>query len=231
MRKLLMVPVMLLAACTLEPTNQDPAPGGTAPVDDDSAGAGAGESFDTDITLSGEFITEPSMCSDNSLLFQALVFKSDGTRDFDVSCHFEFADGRTFDNCVFSASIPDLENVTLVATDAALGATVSYSEVVAGPPSFDASLDVATSGMTISWQAGTSSSSGTTRISIDPAANVVATDPNVFLAPTGSVTVTAAGTYTITLDASMPIADTYCGAQVQKTVVIEGTDNPPPCNH
>lgn len=229
MRKLLMVPVMLLAACAVE--TPDPDLGTTVTTaGDDSAGAGAGETFEG-ATLSGGFTTEPIACADHSLLFQAFVFHSDGSRDFDATCQFQFADGRTLDGCAITASVPDLENVTLVATDIVIGASLTDAQQVSGPPSFDASLDVSASGMAISWQAATSGLAGSTRISIDPPGNVVASDPSVFLAATGTVSVNAPGTYTVTLDASTPLGDSHCGAQVQKTVVIEGSGNPPPCGH
>jgi hypothetical protein len=229
MRNLLMIPVMLLGACAIEPTNQDPSPGVTSSPTDDSAGAGAGETFDTP-TITGSFITEPNDCKDNQVLFQTLVFGPDSTRDFDVTCHYQFSGGRTFDSCVFVASMPELETVTLTATDPTLGASVTYSETVGGPPSFNASLDVTTSGLSISWQASTTPSGQGTHIAIDPASNVVFSDPTVFFNATGTVSVTEPGTYTVTLDASMPMGDTYCGAQAQQTVVIEGSENPP-CGH
>ena len=229
MRKLLMVPVMLLAACAVETPDPDLGTNVTT-AGDDSAGAGAGETFESG-TLSGGFTTEPISCVDHSLLFQAFVFRADGSRDFDATCQYQFADGRALDGCTLTASVPELETVTLLATDTVIGASLTDSESVQGPASFDASLDVSASGMSISWQAATSGLAGSTRISIDPPGNVVASDPSVFLAATGTISVSAPGTYTVTLDASMPIGDGSCGAQVQKTVVIEGSGNPPPCGH
>ena len=228
MKKLLLVPV-LLAACADVKQGDEVTVG--APVEDD--GAGNNETFETPTLIAG-FISEPGACSDNSALIEGHVGYSDGSSNENVVCQLVFEDGSTVDSCFASRTFLKPEKVILIATDTVTLATARYEDTVMGRLSFNASLDVTTEGLSISWNAdaiyGTNGGAGRTRISIEPAANVIVDDPAIFDQPTGTVAVTAAGTYTVRVDASIQFADVgSCGATAEQVVDI--VDSNPPCVH
>src|ERR1043165_3451717 len=145
MKKLLLIPALLFAACADVQTDD-----GQVDVATQDNGAGNNETFDTPTLVAG-FIFEPGSCDDNSALIEGHVGYSDGSSADNVTCQLQFEDGSTVDSCFAVHSFPQAQTVVLVATDSVTGATARFSETVAGPLSFDASLDVSSSGTSISW--------------------------------------------------------------------------------
>ena len=158
-------------------------------------------------TLYGSFETIPDSCDEHSLLFTAHPFYSDGSPTTNVTCEFQFPDGSTIEGCGGSHSVPDLTLVKLVLRDTVTGATRESEDLVQGPASYSVSVDVTTSGDTLTWHAhtlyGTQVNRGLIEVSIDPAANVVEQDVLLFRQFDGTVHVTADGTYTVTVNAAV----------------------------
>jgi hypothetical protein len=230
MKKLLLVPVVLLAACADVKPDDGQVVVGTA-VDDDGGGGGGGADNENFRTLTAGFITEPAECNDHSTRIEGHFGYSDGSLADNVTCQLLFEDGTSVEGCFAVHSFAEPQNVTLIATDSVTGATATYEEVVSGPLSFSATLDVTSSGLSISWNAdaiyGTSPGVGQTLVSIEPAANVIVNDPAIFQQRTGTVEVTAAGTYTVTVGATLQFAEVGgCFASVDKTIDIP-SDTPP----
>src|SRR5688572_21807508 len=155
MKKLLLVPAILLAACTENSALPE------EPVSTESGqstgGVGGGadnEGFDTP-TLFANIATDPGDCFDSSALVYGTYYYSDGSSTENVVCQLIFADGTTSDSCFASRPFPEPELVTLVVRDTVTLAEGRTSQTVVGPESFTATLAVTTDGLTISWEAHT----------------------------------------------------------------------------
>ena len=240
MNKLLLVPVMLLAACVAKPEVVTEETGTETGQSIGGVGGGAdNEVFDTP-RLVASILQDPASCDDNSAYVYGVYSYTDGSSTENVVCQFIFADGTTSDGCFAVHSFPEPENVILVVRDTVTLAETRFEEVVVGPESFTASLDVTSAGLTINWQAhtlyGTAQDVTGVRISIDPAANVVETDPDLFSQYSGTATVTAPGTYTVKLQTSITFGEEGgCGAEIEKTVEVVGDGGgggggEPPCD-
>ena len=220
MKKLLLASAFLLAACgdNLQPTDDQASLGSdedTTSVPDPTAPA-----------LVAGFIYEPQDCFDHSLRFEGHYGYTDGTVIENPICRYDFSDGTYAEGCRVSHSLPTAVDVVFTVTDPATGATGSSSEGnVIGPRSFDTSLAVTTDGLSISWEThaiyGDSPDVGNTHISITPSENVIVEDPSILFDSTGTVAVTAAGTYTVRVDAAINFGDVGgCTAFTEKTIEV-----------
>jgi hypothetical protein len=215
----------LLAACATNshPSNEEEG-GGSGDVNA-SSGSGTDEEAPSEDMLSALFLYEPVTCDDHSVRFYGKAVDASSTIVDPLLCHWDFGDGTEDDGCIIQHSMPSAANVVLTVRDPVTGATGHYEEVVEGPLSFDASLDVTGLGLSISWHAATQygpyASAGSIQISIQPATKVIVADPSVFSLADGSVSVTEAGTYTVALDTSLPIGETgWCTKHLERTVIV-----------
>ena len=171
----------------------------------------AGASINVAPTLYAGFWYRPESCNDNSLMLYPVLRYSDNSSTANVVCQYAFPDGSVVDSCGVTHSIPTPGTVTFTARDTVTGATATYSELLVGPPTLSATIDVTTAGDTLSWDAhtlfGNAQDVGDVAISIDPAANVVETDPALFRQLSGTVHLTTDGTYTVTVQAGVQFAD------------------------
>ena len=219
MSKLIVVaPLAFIAACA-----SDPQPSVNGDV---SVPPAAGDVVNALPTLAASFEMIPESCDDHSVQFIAHPFYSDGSSTANVSCLFKFADGTEVEGCGVTRSVPDQQAVTLVVHDNVTGETATSTDVAQGPASFSLTIDVTTSADTITWHAhslyGTAVNAADLNIYIDPAANVVETDPALFHQFDGTVHVTTDGTYTVTANAAVNFAEfNACGTFASASVVVD----------
>jgi len=218
MKKLLLVPLLLLAAC-----------GDNLQPDEDQAVAGAGGSGATGdtsgATLFAFFISSPGSCADHTENLEGHWGYTDGRPlPNNIECRYDFGDGTSEDTCFATHSFPAAQVVTFTVTDLDTGATASSSEAVIGPRSLDATLDVTTSGLSISWEAhgyydgviGTD-----IQLSFDPADKVIIEDPSILRQTTGTVRVTEAGTYTVEVATGVSFGEEGgCRFAISRTVEV-----------
>jgi hypothetical protein len=218
MKKLLLVPALLLAACgdNLQPDEQDVATGAAQ----DEADAPA-----ADATVTAALVTEPNDCADHSLRFRAFALAANGETLENPICRVEFADGTTVESCFFTHSVSTAgETVVLTVIDPATGATDRHEELLTGP-SFDPRLDVSSGGLWIAWSIEAEQGVDYTFVDFDPIENVIVQDPNQQGDPFGVVQVTQAGTYTVTALAVRHFGDILsCPVTLVKTVEVACTD-------
>ena len=158
-------------------------------------------------------------------MLQARFSYEDGTYVEHPFCHFVLQDGTVIDSCYEHHSFPTAQNVTLTVTDLDTGATGQDEQGVQGPGTLDVTLDVASDGLSILWEAHAlyDGTVDTTPISIaiTPSENVIVEDSRVFLKTTGTVNVTEAGTYTVEASTGISFADVGgCGAFTHKTIEV-----------
>ena len=216
MKKLLLVPALLLAACgdNLSPT-EDEVSGGTAATDSASPEDPAEE-----LELYAALVSEPYDCDTHSVLLRGFAGYSGGAELDSPICHFELADGRTFDTCYQVVSLPTAQNVVLTVTDPATGTTARHEEVITGP-AFEPRLDVSSGGMWIAWSIEADQGVDRVFVDFDPIQNVVIQDPEQQGDPFGVVQVTQAGTYTVTGFAVRNFGDVLsCTATLVKTIEV-----------
>lgn len=216
MTKLLLVPVLLLAACgdNLEPDQQQAVAGA-----EDDASPVADNPFQVGFTAF------PNDCTDNSVELRARFSYEDAREVLHPSCQFALADGTVLDSCFTYYPFPTAQNVMLTVTDLDTGASGQFEQVVQGPGSLDATLEVASDGLSISWEGhsiyGGVADQLNVDISITPSENVIVDDASIFTHTTGTVNVTAAGTYTVRLGTGISFADVGgCGKVIEKTIEV-----------
>jgi hypothetical protein len=215
MKKLLLVPVLLVAACgdNLTPDEDQLAGGAVAPESD----------APDELELYAALVSEPYSCDDNSVLLRGFAGYSGGPEVDNRLCHFELADGRTFDTCYQVVSLPTAQNVVLTVTDPATGNTATHEEVVTGP-ALDATLNVSSGGLWIGWSLESSSGFDLVRIDFEPVQNVIIQDPRQQENPFGVVNVTQAGTYTVTATVLKDYFLIGCSKTVEQTIEVACTD-------
>ncbi|MBV8757920.1 MAG: hypothetical protein JO257_11610 [Deltaproteobacteria bacterium] len=220
MSKLLFASLALVAACTADAPPSTGADIHVAPVEGVA-------SINVAPTLRAGYWYRPESCAGNLVAFYPVLSYSDGTPTANVVCQYRFPDGTTVDGCGVTHSIPTLGPVVMTARDTVTGATASYSEDVVGPASFSASINVTTAGDMLSWDAHTLLGSAVDvasgiAITIDPAANVIVNDPAILHSLSGTVHVTADGTYTVTVHASFNYGDeAFCGADASGSIAVD----------
>lgn len=225
---------LLIPACTQdrEPEQVDQVSDSQEEEQED-AGGGKVDDVPVHRPISVVLTHDPGDCADNSVfLYANVIYVDDGSLVEAATCQFEFEDGTQATGCFVAHPSPAQQNVVVTATDPATGATATASDVVQGPASFSSTLDVTTSGLTISWDAhtlyGDVPDVGGVIVSIEPSANVVETDPGLFRQFQGTVSVTTPGTYTVHLNGFITFGDAGgCGAFVDKTIEVchEGDDH------
>jgi hypothetical protein len=229
MKKLLLVPVLLFAACADTPAHEEDqlnAEGDMAEPEGPATPGTPDTPGTSPVPLRVGFITEPSSCADRSVWIEGHWSYADGSRPDQVDCRYELLDGTLLStNCATVAPLPDGDIVVFTVTDPATGAVASYQGFAQGPQSFATSVTVSTDGLSLSWDAetmyGTTADVGGVRISISPSANVIAPDASVFMSPTGTVSVTEAGTYTVHVDGFITFAEVGgCSASADATVDV-----------
>ena len=207
----LVAAALMLAACADNVTPEE-----------DRVIAGA----ETDRRLWAGFAQELLDCADHTVQLRGHWGYSDGTRPTNYSCRFTLADGTVLsDECFAVPSLADPTAVTFTVTDHDTGQVATYSEVAQGPASFEATVDLATDGLTLSWDAHTFYGSvvddGSVLISISPPGNVIVSDPDVLTQLAGMVSVTEPGIYTVGARASMRFPDVGgCGAHAEATIEV-----------
>ena len=221
---IVLAPLAFVAACATDP---QPSVGGDVEVPPAAAVVDPPPA-----TLSGSYEMIPESCDDHSVMFIAHPSYSDGSSTANVSCEFQFPDGAAVEGCGVTHSIPDAGPVVLVVHDNVTGATAYYTDVAQGPASFSLTLDVTTTGDTLTWHAhslyGTVENQGDVVISIDPAANVVETDPRLFQQYDGTVHVTTDGTYTVTANADVRFPDFgACGRFASASIAVDCSGTSP----
>lgn len=205
-----------------------------------SVGGAGGETSPIDTSLQGlendipsgeapvlypSFDYSPQACADNSVLLVGRVVDANLDLVDGAICRYAFSDGTTADGCTVIHSVPTPGNVVLTAYDPITGATGRFEQLVSGPLSFTATLDVTTTGLSISWHAATlygpTPNVGSVQIAIQPAEKVVAPDPSVFSRYDGTVTVTEAGTYTVTFDSTISFGESgFCSEHVERSTSV-----------
>lgn len=219
MKKLLLVPALLFAACgdNLTPDEDQIAPTNTSESD-------AGEAPADTPELIASFTTAPVNCDLHSVRFEGRYAYADGTAVDNPICHYDFGDGTSADTCSVVHEFSDvLSNVVFTVEDPATGAVASATDLVLPPKDFDASLLATSDGLSISWEAHSyydGGDFGNLEISIDPAEQVIVDDPAVFTYGLGSVRVTAAGTYTVKLHTETGFGDPG-GCEVDLVQLVE----------
>jgi hypothetical protein len=224
-KMIVLAPLAFVAACAADP---QPSVGGDVQVPP------AAEVVDPPLpTLYGSYEMIPESCDDHSVMFIAHPFYSDGSSTANVSCLFQFPDGTAVEGCGVTYPMPDPGPVVLVVHDNVSGATATYTDFAQGPASFSLSVDVTTSGDTLTWHAhslyGSAVNSAVLNVAIDPAANVVETDPALFHQFDGTVHVTADGTYTVTVNGAVDFAEfSACGRFASASVTVDCSGAPSP---
>jgi hypothetical protein len=227
MTKLLLVPALLFTAC-----------GDNLHPDEDQITAGAEEDTndtpntpdapDSDASLFAFFLQFPSQCIDHSVILEGHSGYTDGTPLDNPICRYDFADGTSVDSCGAFRSFPASEVVVFTVTDPATGQVARHEEGVIGPRTLDVTLDVASNGMSISWDAlGTYGDSPIdVMIEIEPADKVIVDDPTVFFRSTGTVRVTSTGTYTVTASTRVQFGEHGgCFDSIERRVDVICNDN------
>jgi hypothetical protein len=225
MKKLLFASALVLTACA-----DDPVPDLDQPVTDAVVDASATSVDATERALTASFVTTPAACDSAEVSFEATTAYSDGTPVASPVCHYDFGDGTSGDSCsaVHSYATGPGDsltnaNVTLTVTDAATGATATFTDVVLPPGNFDASLNASSDGLTISWEKHAfyvDGEIGVGPISIEPAQNVIVDDPSVLQQGTGTVRVTEPGTYVVRAHAAIFPGVQNCEADLEQTVEV-----------
>jgi hypothetical protein len=229
-----LIPILFLAACALEHDDDAHDQVGTTA---ETGGEETTPTPDDDRpTLLASFYYEPADCSDHSVYFNPILFYSDGSSTDDVICRYELADGSVFDGCRGAHPVPSLQNVVMIAHDPVTGATSRFEQLVNGPRTLGAKLDVTADGLTISWQADAPYDGvpgiGSVELAFDPADNVIVGDPGLLRQREGSVRVTEPGTYTVFLNARIGFAEGFgCLTQTQKTVEVGCVEHHPHHDH
>ncbi|HEY5928319.1 MAG TPA: hypothetical protein VIV11_41810 [Kofleriaceae bacterium] len=226
--KLLLLPAFLLAACgdNLQPNEDELA----ASAEDE--GEGEAPTTPNDATLFAFFLAFPSSCADHSVSFEGHYGYTDGTQVENPICRYELTDGTVFSNtCGALHPFPTSEVVVFRVTDPATGQIATFEEGVRGPAALDATLEVASNGLSISWDAHSVYDgvvdAGSVRIAIEPSDKVVIADPAVLSQTSGSVTVTEAGTYTVSVTALITFGEHGgCNTTVERTVDVICADDP-----
>jgi hypothetical protein len=227
MKKLLLVPALLFAACgdNLHP-DLDQAVGGAADSDSDSADTPV-----TDAALTASFTASPASCDTYSVAFASAYAYADGTTVANPICHYDFGDGTSGDTCTAVHSYVTgpgnwqaVANVTLTVTDPATGATATYTDIVIPPGNFDIGLTATSDGLSISWNAFAFYVDGTIggEISIEPADKVIIDDPQVLQSGNGTVRVTEAGTYEVTFHSAIWPGVEGCDLTLHQAVEVTG---------
>jgi hypothetical protein len=223
MKKLLLVPVLLFAACAETPkhdVDQLNAEGdATEPAGPATPAPDAPES-----ELLAFITQEPSECHLNTVRLLARYSYPGGVVPDNVSCQFTLLDGTVIaDSCFTVLAAPTDTSVRLTVTDLATGAVAVVDEGVRGPDNFTTSLAVSSDGLSLSWDGHTNYGGvldvGSYRISISPSENVIAPDPSVFGQLAGTVSVTEPGRYTVTLNGSITFGEHGgCGSTSEATI-------------
>jgi hypothetical protein len=239
MKKLLLVPAIFVAACVDKPAvvTEEPTATETGQSTGGLGGGADNEDFDTPTLVAG-FLQDPLDCDGNTVILVAHYGYTDGSAG-EFTCQYVFADGSTIDDCIAIRSFPNGELVTLIVRDSSRGVETRYQDAVVGPQNFSATLDVTSNDLTITWDAhtlyGNFVDGNDVHISIEPASNVVETDPAFFTQFTGTAHVTQPGTYTVKLVATITFGEEGgCNAFVDKTVDVVGNGGgggeEPPCD-
>lgn len=230
MRKAFVLPVLgLMAACGMQPDEGDLTTIADAQEEQEhETGSGGEEETPTAREIRAFFYYEPRDCADNSVYITGRVtYADDGSLVDAATCRFQFEDGTEVSGgCSITHSAPTLQNVTMIAIDPVTGATATSIDQVQGPSSYSATVAVTTNDLSLSWDANAvygdvDGDFGRVTVTIEPSANVIISDPSVLQQFEGTVTVTAPGTYTVTVNAAASIGETgACLATAQSTIEV-----------
>jgi hypothetical protein len=218
MKKLMLVPALLFAACgdNLQPDEEQAATGAN--------GAEADAPAETPSALTASYQSSPASCTEHALNFEGVFGYADGTSVNNPICRYDFGDGTFADTCSARhafATVP--ANVTFTVEDPATGATATTGGAEVPPGNFDAFLIPSTDGLSISWDAHAfyvDGEVGIDHVSIEPADKVILDDPSVLTQGVGTVRVTEAGTYVITLHAAIFPGVEGCYIDYAQTVEV-----------
>jgi len=152
--------------------------------------------------------------------FEAMArFTDDNTAATNIACKWSFDDGTTSADCTGEHlfALAGFHDFTLEVTDLTTGAVDVATQTRFFHPPLEATLDVSTDGLTISYKAG-SNTGGEQNVSISPFELVTGEDP---MDLEHTVTVAAEGTYTIEFDVEDERGvSEICNARVTKQIEV-----------
>jgi hypothetical protein len=215
MKKLLLIPALLLAACG---DNLDPKDQASLGTDEGHAEA------DTRPWYVSATIWFPS-CDAAVASYEADARFGD-TNDIElvpnVSCVWTFDDGTTSTSCAGEHTFAEggWHDFVVVITNLDTGETREQLQRRFVYPPIEATLDVTTSDLTISWNA-TVNVTAFVHISVEPADLIITDDPFYYLNRTYTLAVREAGTYTVSMDVEDERgAGPICSAHIEKQVEV-----------
>lgn len=217
----LLLPALMLAACgdNLQPS--DDVKSGTEVGSDAQDGETPARAIDASI-----FIFAPS-CDAAVAQFETEVrYVDDGSLVTDLSCLWTFDDGTTSTECIgeHTFATGGFHDFVLDVTDLTTGATDRATQNRFIDPVIDANLEVTGGDLTISWVATTNV--GEVRVFVEPSEFITTDDPNYFLKRTNTITVSRAGTYTVTMFVEDERSvGPICNEQIVKQVEVFCTGN------
>lgn len=231
MKKLFILPALLLAACgdnLASPSDQATAGAESTPTDTETDTDGVSRAIDASI-----YIETPS-CTEALAKFEADVsYVDDGSPVGAVTCKWTFDDGSTSDQCagehIFATSGNHEFLVDITHTVTGETARATQVRYVEAPHVADLEVTAPECGLEFSYKASVSTPSEN-HIAVLEADKVIGLDP---FALEGTVRVTEPGTYTVVYTAederqTGPI----CEARVEKQVTVTAChDHTPDCGH
>jgi hypothetical protein len=218
MKKLLLVPALLFAACgdNLQPDEDQLATGagGTeVPSDDPEARP-----------LQAQIFIETITCVETIARFEAgAQYLDDGTNALNIACSWTFDDGSTSSECAgeHRFATAGAHDFVLEVTDLDTGATAVSTQTRVSAPPLELTLDVTSNGLSISYNAS-SNTGGDQIVFVLPEALVhIEDDQNYPRATSATLRVREPGTYTVRYDVEDERGSgEICQAQLLKEIEV-----------
>ena len=230
MKTFLLVPALLVTACTEAPQpGEDQVTSPTEGEHDDTPDVPDVPDGPAAREIVADIMIDPRTCASTVALFEAGArYADDNTRlvSTDMACKWTFDDGSVSNDCVgehefATAGIHDFQ---LEVTDLTTGAVDVVTQTRIFHPPLEATLDVSTDGLTISYKAH-SNTGGEQHVVVSPFELVLNAE---VMDLDRTVTVSEAGTYTIDyyVEDERGVSE-ICNAHVSKqvTVTCDGHDH------